>query len=276
MNKIIERMSETAYLSENDKVIAEYMIEHLEEIPKLSAREFAKRTYTSATSIIRFVKKLGYENYNDFKYNVVQALKNMNLDDEVTSNENHLSLLNKVTQLELNTIKEMNDMISLDLFDDIISLIHSTQYIDIFATDTNASIALYASHILSHFGKITQVYKDTDKQLYFSLNAPKDHVVFIMSKHSKNVRLLNMVTTLTHMGMNTIAITSIKNNKLADVCKYCIHTPFNASDDRMDELVFYSACKYIFDYFYTVLYSSDYERNNKIEDIYNKIFFSKL
>lgn len=67
---ILKELQKHFDLSENEIVIATYMIEHIEEIPKLSSREFAKRTYTSATSIIRFIKKLGYSNYNEFKYNI--------------------------------------------------------------------------------------------------------------------------------------------------------------------------------------------------------------
>lgn len=56
--QILDKLIENYHLSENDQLIATYMIEHLEDIPRLSSREFAKRTYTTATSIIRFVKKL--------------------------------------------------------------------------------------------------------------------------------------------------------------------------------------------------------------------------
>ncbi len=75
--QIIDKLNENYHLSENERVIALYMLEHLEEIPHLSSREFAKRTYTSATTIIRFIKKLGYKNYNDFKYNIVSMMNNM-------------------------------------------------------------------------------------------------------------------------------------------------------------------------------------------------------
>lgn len=70
--QIIDKLNENYHLSENDSVIALYMLEHLEEIPHLSSHEFAKRTYTSATTIIRFIKKLGYKNYN-----IVSMMNNM-------------------------------------------------------------------------------------------------------------------------------------------------------------------------------------------------------
>lgn len=96
--QILDKLIENYHLSENDQLIATYMIEHLEDIPRLSSREFAKRTYTTATSIIRFVKKIGYKNYNDFKYHIVLMLKNMDLEDyDIFSGEDILSISHKIS-----------------------------------------------------------------------------------------------------------------------------------------------------------------------------------
>lgn len=105
--RILDRLNENYHLSENDQVIVTYLLEHLEEIPQLSSRELAKRTYTSATTIIRFIKKLGYKNYSDFKYHIVLMLKNMNLDNyDIFSGEDILSISQKVSQLENDTIQK--------------------------------------------------------------------------------------------------------------------------------------------------------------------------
>ena len=45
---LLKQLQEHHDLSENELVIATYMIEHIEEIPKLSTREFAQRTYILA------------------------------------------------------------------------------------------------------------------------------------------------------------------------------------------------------------------------------------
>ena len=103
------------------------MIEHIEEIPKLSSREFAKRTYTSATSIIRFIKKLGYSNYNEFKYNIGNVLKNLSINNyAINLGEDNTSLINKTAQLEINAINQMKDMLSITTLNKIIELLETT------------------------------------------------------------------------------------------------------------------------------------------------------
>ena len=139
--RILDRLNENYHLSENDQVIVTYLLEHLEEIPQLSSRELAKRTYTSATTIIRFIKKLGYKNYSDFKYHIVLMLKNMNLDNyDIFSGEDILSISQKVSQLENDTIQKTKDSLNQKDLQDIVSSIESQKYVDIYANDTNSTI----------------------------------------------------------------------------------------------------------------------------------------
>ena len=67
---ILKQLEKDYKLNENDLFIARYILEHSEEIPLFSSHQLAKETFTSPTAIIRFVKKLGFESYNDFKLNM--------------------------------------------------------------------------------------------------------------------------------------------------------------------------------------------------------------
>ncbi|ERK31221.1 MurR/RpiR family transcriptional regulator [Clostridium intestinale] len=76
---LINRM-ENASLTRIEKDIAQYIIEHKEEIEKLSTHAIAKGTYTSSSAVIRLAHKLGFEGYNDLKkrYLEEQAYLNSN------------------------------------------------------------------------------------------------------------------------------------------------------------------------------------------------------
>ena len=274
---ILKELQKHFDLSENEIVIATYMIEHSEEIPKLSSREFAKRTYTSATSIIRFIKKLGYSNYNEFKYNIGNVLKNLSINNyAINLGEDNISLINKTAQLEINAINQMKDMLSITTLNKIIELLETTNYLDIIANDTNAMIAKYAAHCFSNVGKIVTVYHEIDKQLNFTFSVSNDHLVIILSKFSLNTYLLEMALTLKRRRITSVAITSNHNNKLSDYCSYTIHTPFDEKMDRIGELVYFTACKYIFDLIYSILVARNFDKSKKIKSLYDQIFLKKL
>lgn len=52
-----------ANLSRTDRVIAEHLLEHQDELPFLRAAEIAERLGVSAASITRFAQRLGFDGY---------------------------------------------------------------------------------------------------------------------------------------------------------------------------------------------------------------------
>lgn len=53
---------------ELDKEIIAYMLNNPEQIKKLSITELADITFTSKSTVLRLVKKLGFSGYSEFKY----------------------------------------------------------------------------------------------------------------------------------------------------------------------------------------------------------------
>ena len=56
-----------------DCVLAKYLLEHLDEIPRLSIYDLADACYVSRSSIHRFVRSCGYESFREFKKASVDA-----------------------------------------------------------------------------------------------------------------------------------------------------------------------------------------------------------
>lgn len=274
--KIIEELSKKIKLTETEKEILEYMVGNLDVLPKLSSRKLAEKTYTSPTTIVRFVKKLGYQNYNDFKYNIISKLKNNNEESQITSHEKALSILNKVEKIQIEAMNDFKNKISLETFQEIIDACYQYQYIDIIANDCNAILGKYALHYLSSLGKMVHVYHETNQQIYASMNVPHDHLVIIISKYALHETLLNCALTLKRRHIKTIAITNHQENTLSKRCDYVLAIPFYTNKDRFDELQFHMTVKYIFDCLFSTLYSYDIEKAKQISKIHTAIFFDKM
>ena len=191
------------------------MVENLDVLPKLSSRKLAEKTYTSPTTIVRFVKKLGYQNYNDFKYNIISKLKNSDEESQIKVHEEALSVLNKVEKMQKEAMNDFKSKISIETFQEIINVCDQYQYIDIIANDCNAILGKYALHYLSSLGKIVHVYYETNQQIYASMNVPTDHLVIIISKYALHETLLNCALTLKRRRIKTLAITNHHENTLS-------------------------------------------------------------
>lgn len=54
-------------LSETDRAIYHYMASQSDKIPYMRVREIAKESHTSASSVMRFIRKLGFESFTEFR-----------------------------------------------------------------------------------------------------------------------------------------------------------------------------------------------------------------
>lgn len=273
---ILEDIVKRVNLNENEKQILQYIIEFMDDVPYLSSRELARRTYTSSTTVLRMVKKLGFSNYNDFKLNISSYLKNQQVEETLISeNEELLDLMNKMSELEKNVITQTKDKISLEVLQKVVEKLNSCTYIDIVANDENAEIAKYASYNFGTAGKIVSVYHNSGKQLQLALNVPNDHVVIIITKYGKNQNLLRTAKVLKKRGVSTVAIISEQNKEMEKMCDYTFYCVYNNSVPNFVELIFNISTKFIFDLFYAVLFSKNYDTTSKLSDIIQTLFYFK-
>ena len=64
--------------------MADYILEHLRQVPSMSAGELADAPYTSKATVVRLCQKLGLTGYQEFKIRLVEE---MSQKDRILANE---------------------------------------------------------------------------------------------------------------------------------------------------------------------------------------------
>lgn len=277
MSLILEKIAQDYKLNDNDLYLAQYIIDHSDEVIHLSTHQLAKNTYTSATAVVRFVKKLGFVSYNDFKIHIHSFLNQYYLKDmEILSHESLFSIKEKLSEIEVGIMNQTKYMLSVDTLKEVMFHISHNQYIDIIANDTNACIGEYASHLLLSTGKITTVYQNRDKQLWLSLNVDSHHTVIMISKNGKNEHLLNIADILIKRKIPFIIITSHKENPLSKKQAILLHGMVHDEFESLKDMVFYISLKYIFDLIYSIIISDDLQQAKEVDQLYGSLFDKKV
>ncbi|WP_430601856.1 RpiR family transcriptional regulator, glv operon transcriptional regulator [Enterococcus sp. DIV0724b] len=114
--------------SDTDKTICAYIYNHQELIPETSITKLAEYSYTSKSSVLRFVQKLGFKGYSEFKYLIDWHGVQDNL-HEMFSIDHLTDYLNTV----LSNIKE-------DTLISFFELLRNTPKIYLLATGTDQQI----------------------------------------------------------------------------------------------------------------------------------------
>lgn len=273
---ILDEISKNTNLNENEQQILKYITQHIDEIPTLSSRELARRTYTSSTAVLRCIKKLGFQNYNDFKLNINSYLKNYTTEEtKVSENDEFLDLMNKMTALNELIIQQTKENLSVETIQKVIRKLDKAKYIDIVANNENASIAEYASSNLFKVGKIATVYDIDSRQIFLGMNAPEDHVVIVITKYGENLNILRTMKILKKRKIPIISMTDRENETMKKLSDYMIGVVFDESVNNFVNLIYTTSLKYIFDLIYAALFSKHYDTTIEKENNLLKLFERK-
>ena len=273
---ILDEISNNTNLNENEQQILKYITEHIDEVPTLSSRELARRTYTSSTAVLRCIKKLGFQNYNDFKLNINSYLKNYTTEEiKVSENDEFLDLMNKMTALNEQIIQQTKENLSIDTIKKVIRKLDKAKYIDIVANNENAAIAEYVSWNFCKLGKIVTVYDKDSKQIFLGMNATKEHAVIVITKYGENLNIQRMMKMLKKRRIPVISMTSKDNETMKELSDYMIGVVHDESVNNFVSLIYTTSLKYIFDLIYASLFSKHYDSTIKNEDTLLKLFERK-
>ncbi len=206
-------------MSESEKLIADFMMANQGDIPSMTTREIAARSETSAATVSRFVRHLGYESFTKLRdamqhENGVAAdageLPSMRiaLDDPRGAMETVLSAKSR----------ELHDTLRLVDEKDLIAAVHLLEQADsiVFAAVGNTiPAALSASFLIAQLGLRTHCAPTTEAMMLSSLSlTPRDVIVFI-SKSGHSKRLNKMMDNVIDSRTPSIVITNIPDSPLA-------------------------------------------------------------
>lgn len=219
-----------SHLNENDRHIAEYIIQNRETCQNLPITELATRTLTSKSSILRLTKKLGFSGYSEFKY----FLKN----ESQETIESPSSFLDMQAEDMSQTEKLFKQSHTLPIF----SAIHKSRKIfcygtgwgqrDVIRTFQRSLIPLQKfPTIIESLNEFNDIVEDT---------LTPDDLVIIVSLSGDIKRAKEITQTLTMKGIPILSITNISNNTLASLATYNLYfqsTPYHFPKEGMHGLM---------------------------------------
>ena len=280
---IIKEMRGVLELTEREKDIRDYILNHPEQVEKLSSRELASVTFTSASSVTRFCQKLGCEGYQEFKLRFLSDLKagNFNEEDESKSitmspKDNVASVIKKIVDTQKKALDYNAKEIPLEQMVRISQMFYEAEYIDIYAHDVNVAIAEYACNQFFYCGKIANVYRSTKTQELLALMKKRDHLAILISRTGENSRLIEIGKTLKKNKITTIVLTVNKTCSIAKVGDEVVAVANERYVEDLGTVIFSTSIKFVFDILFAMTFSKKYEENMKLNREYEKVGRSSL
>ena len=257
--------------------IASYILNNKDAITKLKIQELADILFISKSAIHRFVKKIGFNGFNDLKVSIAKEnadlLENnsyINVNYPFQAKDNPRQIAFKLLELYEKAIKDTFEYVDLDQIKAVSQLIDSADVIDIYTHAHNSNIAENFQDKMLTIGRSVNCPSSFYNQRLTVLASDQKHVAIILSYSGKATFILPIVKKLYEKGVKVIQIGKAGSNYYSQYVTY--HLSISDSEnnrDRMSQFSSHIAMQYIMDVLYGCIYNEKRKKNTKY--IYDSI-----
>lgn len=257
--------------------IASYILNNKDAVMKLKIQELADTLFISKSAIHRFVKKIGFNGFNDLKVSIAKEnadlLENnsyINVNYPFQAKDNPRQIALKLLELYEKAIKDTFEYVDLDQIKAVSQLIDSADVVDIYTHAHNSNIAENFQDKMLTIGKSVNCPSSFYNQRLTVLASDQKHVAIILSYSGKATFILPIVKKLYEKGVKVIQIGKAGSNYYSQYVTY--HLSISDSEnnrDRMSQFSSHIAMQYIMDVLYACIYNERRKKNTKY--IYDSI-----
>lgn len=257
--------------------IASYILNNKDEITKLKIQELADILFISKSAIHRFVKKIGFNGFNDLKVSIAKEnadlLENnsyINVNYPFQAKDNPRQIAFKLLELYEKAIKDTFEYVDLDQIKAVSQLIDSAEVIDVYTHAHNSNIAENFQDKMLTIGRSVNCPSSFYNQRLTVLASDQKHVAIILSYSGKATFILPIIKKLYEKGVKVIQIGKAGSNYYSQYVTY--HLSISDSEnnrDRMSQFSSHIAMQYIMDVLYGCIYNEKRRKNTKY--IYDSI-----
>lgn len=257
--------------------IASYILKNKDAVTKLKIQELADILFISKSAIHRFVKKIGFNGFNDLKVSIAKEnadlLENssyINVNYPFQAKDNPREIAFKLLELYEKAIKDTFEYVDLDQIKAVSQLIDSADVIDVYTHAHNSNIAENFQDKMLTIGRSVNCPSSFYNQRLTVLASDQKHVAIILSYSGKATFILPIVKKLYEKGVKVIQIGKAGSNYYSQYVTY--HLSISDSEnnrDRMSQFSSHIAMQYIMDVLYGCIYNEKRKKNTKY--IYDSI-----
>lgn len=257
--------------------IASYILNNKDVVTKLKIQELADILFISKSAIHRFVKKIGFNGFNDLKVSIAKEnadlLENnsyINVNYPFQAKDNPRQIAFKLLELYEKAIKDTFEYVDLDQIKAVSQLIDSADVIDVYTHAHNSNIAENFQDKMLTIGRSVNCPSSFYNQRLTVLASDQKHVAIILSYSGKATFILPIVKKLYEKGVKVIQIGKAGSNYYSQYVTY--HLSISDSEnnrDRMSQFSSHIAMQYIMDVLYGCIYNVRRKKNTKY--IYDSI-----
>lgn len=268
MNLFIN-LKENKELSKNERILADYILKHPEDVLKMSSKDLGKECFVSTATVYRLCDKLGLSGFSDLKIKITSSLddyrksnEDFNFDFPVNQFQTHYEIIQKIKEDYEQTLNLTANLFSLDQLRLIASAMEKAQIIDVYTSAGNINFALNFQFQMQEIGKQVNVPIDEYQQRLIAASSNENHLAIIITFGGRGI-LSDILPRILHKVKTPIVLISSYDYTFKDLDPdYQLY--ISSYENHYKKISSFStrlSILYILDVLYTCYFKLDYQEN---------------
>ena len=268
MNLFIN-LKENKDLSKNERILADYILKHPEDVLKMSSKDLGKECFVSTATVYRLCDKLGLSGFSDLKIKITSSLddyrksnEDFNFDFPVNQFQTHYEIIQKIKEDYEQTLNLTANLFSLDQLRLIASAMKKAQIIDVYTSAGNINFALNFQFQMQEIGKQVNVPIDEYQQRLIAASSNENHLAIIITFGGRGI-LSDILPRILHKVKTPIVLISSYDYTFKDLDPdYQLYiSPYENHYKKISSFSTRLSILYILDVLYTCYFKLDYQEN---------------
>lgn len=267
MNLFIN-LKENKELSKNERILADYILKHPEDVLKMSSKDLGKECFVSTATVYRLCDKLGLSGFSDLKIKITSSLddyrksnEDFNFDFPVNQFQTHYEIIQKIKEDYEQTLNLTANLFSLDQLRLIASAMEKAQIIDVYTSAGNINFALNFQFQMQEIGIQVNVPIDEYQQRLIAASSNENHLA-IITFGGRGI-LSDILPRILHKVKTPIVLISSYDYTFKDLDPdYQLYiSPYENHYKKISSFSTRLSILYILDVLYTCYFKLDYQEN---------------
>lgn len=268
MNLFIN-LKENKELSKNERILADYILKHPEDVLKMSSKDLGKECFVSTATVYRLCDKLGLSGFSDLKIKITSSLddyrksnEDFNFDFPVNQFQTHYEIIQKIKEDYEQTLNLTANLFSLDQLRLIASAMEKAQIIDVYTSAGNINFALNFQFQMQEIGIQVNVPVDEYQQRLIAASSNENHLAIIITFGGRGI-LSDILPRILHKVKTPIVLISSYDYtfKYFDADYQLYISSYENHYKKISSFSTRLSILYILDVLYTCYFKLDYQEN---------------
>ena len=252
------------HASNTEREIIQFILKSPEDVSVMSVRELARVTFTSPSTVTRFCKKTGFNDYKDFQRSLMyeNAMRKEAITDknsEIKKDDSIEQLVNKIIYKSIVSLEETKSLIDLEILDGSVSVIQKAKRVAFFGMGASLLVAKDACLKFMRVNKVCIVNEDFHAQLVQAKNMTNEDAAIIISYSGMTREMVECAEILKDVGVPIVAITCYHESPLSKISDYNLYVTATEFEFRTGKLGSRLSQLAVIDMLYVTYVQENYE-----------------